>query len=66
MNDAAAANRVALVEQLYDEWHGYYVLQRLDGGTYVDVRPLSRDEALTIRPAPDEALELKWNTRKGE
>lgn len=27
----AAANRSALVAQLYDDWHGRYVVQRLDG-----------------------------------
>lgn len=28
----AAANRAALVAQLYDEWHGHYVLRQLVDG----------------------------------
>lgn len=60
MTLAAAANRIALVAQLYDDWHGHYIVQRIDGGVYVDVRPLSRDEALAYRAASDEVLRLVY------
>lgn len=56
----AAANRIALVAQLYDDWRGHYIVQRIDGGVYVDVRHLSRDEAMTYRTQSNEALELVW------
>lgn len=58
LNADAAANHARLVAQLYDEWGGHYSVQRLEGGVYVDVRPLSRDEALTYRTRQDEVLEL--------
>lgn len=57
---AAAANRIACVAQLYDDWRGYYILQRIVGGAYVDVRQLSRDEAMTYRTKKDETLRLVW------
>lgn len=60
LNADAAAMRAACATQLYDEWHGYYILQRLDGGAYVDVRRLIREEALIYRTASNEVLELKW------
>lgn len=60
LNAGAAAMRAACAAQLYDEWHGYYVVQRLDAGAYIDVRQLSRDEAMTYRTQSDEVLELVW------
>lgn len=56
----ATANRTALVAQLYDRWGGCYVVQRLDGGAYMDVRPLSRDEAMTYRTRSGEVLRLEY------
>lgn len=56
----AAANRIACIAQLYDEWGGHYIVQRIDGGVYVDVRKLSRDEALTYRTASGEVLRLEY------
>lgn len=61
LSSDAAANRIACIEQLYDDWHGRYILQRIEAGAYVDVKPLSRDEALTYRTANDEGLKLVWN-----
>lgn len=60
LTDTAAAYRSALAAQLYDEWGGYYILQRLTDGRYQDVRQLTREEAETIRLRVDEALEIKW------
>lgn len=57
----AAANRISCVAQLYDQWLGCYILQRIEGGVYVDVRQLSRDEAMTYRTLKDEVLRLVWN-----
>lgn len=59
---AAAANRIACITQLYDEWRGFYVVQRLDGGVYVDVRPLARDEAMTYRTQSGEVLKIVYET----
>lgn len=56
----AERNRLALIAQLYDEWSGWYVVQRIEAGVYVDVRPLSRDEAVAYRLASDEALSARW------
>lgn len=56
----AAANRAALVAQLYDDWHGCYVVQRLVNGAYVDVRQLSREEAMMYRLRNDETLKLVY------
>lgn len=61
LTDTAAEYRSRLAAQLYDEWGGYYVLQRLTDGRYQDVRPLTRDEAETIRLRGDEALMLVWS-----
>jgi hypothetical protein len=63
LNDDAASNRIALVVQLYADWRGWYMLRRVEFGRWQDVRPLSRDEALTYRTRPSEALELKWPLR---
>jgi hypothetical protein len=50
--------RRQLAEQLYDEWRGYYMLRECNldlfgyaapGCGYRDIRPLSRDEALTLK-----------------
>lgn len=60
LNADADAMRSALALQLYDEWGGHYILQRLDGGAYVDVRQLGRDEAMTYRTQQGEVLELVW------
>lgn len=60
LTSTSAANRAALIVQLYDEWHGFYMLRRLFMGAWIDVRPLDRAEALTYRCKSDEALELKW------
>lgn len=56
----AAANRISCIAQLYDDWRGHYIVQRIDGGVYVDVRPLDRDEAMTYRTRVDEVLRLEW------
>lgn len=60
LTDTAAEYRARLAAQLYDEWGGYYVLQRLTDGRYQDVRQLTRDEAETIRLRHDEALLIMW------
>lgn len=60
LTDTAAAYRARLAAQLYDEWHGHYILRRLVDGRYQDVRPLNRAEAETIRLRGDEALMLVW------
>lgn len=63
----AERNRLSLIAQLYDEWHGWYVVQHLFMGQYVDVRPLTRDEATAYKCKAGEALSVRWNTkRKGE
>lgn len=58
----AAANRIACIAQLYDEWHGRYIVQRIVDGVYVDVRQLSRDDAMTYRTAGDEVLKIVFET----
>lgn len=66
LNEAAADNRRRLAEQLYHEWRGYYMLQVISRDLfgwpldYVDVRPLSFDEAVTFRCGTDEALRIVW------
>jgi len=45
-----------LVARLYDEKGGYYLLREVLLGQYVDIRPLSRDEALTFYCGPQQAL----------
>lgn len=57
----ADANRAALVAQLHDKWHGRYIVQRIEAGVYVDVRPLGRDEAIAYRLRSGAALRLEWN-----
>lgn len=54
----AERNRLALIEQLYDRWGGYYVLCRLLDGQWHDVRPLSKSEAIVYRLRGDEAVEI--------
>ena len=61
LTSTAADLRARNARKLYDEWSGYYVLRKLFMGAWIDVRQLSRDEALTYRIAPDEALELRWS-----
>lgn len=56
----AERNRLALIAQLYDEWHGFYILQRLEVSVYVDVRPLTREEAVECRLAHGQALSVRW------
>jgi hypothetical protein len=58
--ESKAELKQALVEQLYDRWHGWYMSQRLFMGQWQDVRVLSRTEALTYKCAKDEALNLRW------
>lgn len=60
LNADAAANRIALITQLYDAWQGHYVVTRIDNGAYVDVNLLTRAEALTYRTQTGEALRLEW------
>jgi len=45
-----------LVARLYDQHGGHYLLREVIGGVYVDIRPLSRDEALTFYCGPRQAL----------
>lgn len=59
----SAANRAALVAQLYDDWHGHYMVQVVLLGRYVDMRPLDRAEALTYRCAASEALQVRWEQK---
>lgn len=61
LNADSAANRIALVAQLYDDWQGHYIVTRIEGGAYVDVKPLKRAEALTYRAQAGEALRLVWS-----
>ncbi len=56
----AAANRAALIAQLYDDWRGHYIMRCIVDGAWIEVRPLDRAEALTYRLAADEALEIVW------
>jgi hypothetical protein len=58
---------VACAEHLYHVWHGYYMLQEVNadlfgyvapGCGFHDVRPLTYDEALTIRLTPRHGLRL--------
>lgn len=64
----SAANKDRLVAQLYDEWQGYYMLQQAQRDlfgvivAYVDVRQLSREEALSYRCKAGEALRLVYPT----
>ncbi len=58
LTETSAELRRRCALQLYDEWGGHYVLQQLICGVWCDVRPLSRDEAMTFRMKDDEALEL--------
>lgn len=60
MTQASATNRAALVAQLYDAWHGHYMLRQLRDGVWCDVRRLERDEALMYRTRQGEALEVIW------
>ena len=52
---------VALVEWLYDERKGWYLVRRLTNGAYQDIGVLSRAEAIEWKnPNPKEyVLELK-------
>jgi hypothetical protein len=59
-----AALRAALIVQFYDEWHGYYMLQMVMLGKYVDVKPLSKAEALLYRAKPGEALRLVYDAKQ--
>lgn len=52
----AERNRLALIDQLYDHWGGYYILRRLIDGHWCDVRALDKDQAIAQRLAGDEAL----------
>lgn len=61
LTNTAATYRASLVAQLYDEWGGYYILQRLTDGRYQDVRTLTRAEAETIRLREDESLLIVRN-----
>ncbi len=79
LDSVMAKMRRACARQLYDEWGGYYLLQRLvydesgifkdDRGTlriqtmprYVDVRPLTRAQAMKYRCKTGEALQLIFN-----
>lgn len=54
-------------DQLYHEWHGWYVLEVLNrdlfgfpiiGGGYRPLRRLEYDEALTFRCSGDESLRI--------
>lgn len=57
MPDSRRRNDPAvLAAQLYDEWHGYYILRKLINGQWVDVRRVERAEAETLLPAVDEGL----------
>lgn len=53
--------RLALIEWLYDERKGWYLMVRLVNGRYQGVKVLNRTEALAwVNPNPKEyALELK-------
>jgi hypothetical protein len=48
------------VAQLYDDWHGYYVLVRVIGGRRHHIRRLSRDAAMEYRTGKGESLLLKY------
>lgn len=60
LTSTTATIRAQCSAQLYDEWHGFYMLRRLFMSAWIDVRPLDRAEALTYRCKSDEAVELKW------
>jgi hypothetical protein len=53
--------RIALVQWLYDERQGWYLVKRLTNGQYQDVKVLNRSEAIAwVNPNPKEyVLELK-------
>jgi hypothetical protein len=54
----------ACAEHLYHVWHGYYMLVEMtvnvlnEPNGWRDVRPLTFDEALTIRLTPRQAMRL--------
>ncbi len=47
--EANKLNHRRLVDQLYLDWHGYYVVTHLVGGRYEHLASLSYDEALDWR-----------------
>ena len=53
-----------LVERLYDEKRGYYLLMQLVNGEFVPIRPLTRDEALIWYCARDEVLRHVYPARE--
>lgn len=57
------ADVLELVGKHAAQFGGHYVVQRIDGGAYVDVRKLSRDEAMTYRTASGEVLRLEWERK---
>lgn len=65
LTDTAATLRAECAAQLYDQWQGYYMLQTMLFDHWCDVRPLTRAEALTYRPATDESLRLMWPGCRG-
>jgi hypothetical protein len=58
--------RAALATQLYDEWHGHYLLMQVLLGQYVPVRELTRAEAMTYRTRPTETLRIVTNKLEGK
>jgi hypothetical protein len=56
----AATNRLALIDQLYNQWHGHYVLVQRIAGVRQWMRPLTQAEAIEYRLQKNETLEVIW------
>ncbi len=54
----AERNRLALIDQLYDQWGGHYLLQRLIDGQWHNLRALNKRQAIAHHLRDDEALEI--------
>ncbi len=63
MREDAERNRLALIDQLYDQWGGHYCVLRLDpfDHRWKADHDLTKAEAIEYKPGPDEALGLVWH-----
>lgn len=46
LREDSEANRIKLIEQLYDQWHGHYQVYEFVDGAYAPRNVLSRQEAV--------------------
>ncbi len=56
LREDAERNRLALIDQLYDQWRGRYMLRVLRRGKWIDVSTMHKLEAIEYQCKPDESL----------